>query len=168
MKIKYYIIGISLLLSLFVYVFYRTEQTLVNYLCIQMVGGDMFSLSRIWMHKHITLSAFQRYSLPEALWILSITLLSKRYVIKWGRFTFSLLYLPLILAFGFECFQFLGWSPGQADINDLVGGILFWIIGVLLFPERDPKISLFKNMNIHSLLCTGTYAVVYLAHVIKG
>ncbi len=168
MKIKYFIIAISLLLSLFVYVFYRTEQTLVNYLCIQLVGIDAFSQSRIWMHAHVTLSGFQRYSLPEALWILSITLLSKRYVFHWGKKVFSMYYIPLILALGFEVFQYWGWSAGHADVQDLWGAVLFWGLGMWLFPEREPKISLFKNMNIHTLLCTGTYAVVYLAHVIKG
>jgi hypothetical protein len=107
------------------------------------------------------------YSLPEALWILSITLLSKRYVICLGKRQIALWYFPIILAFGFEFFQWMHWSKGSADLNDLWGALLFWVLGMMVFPEREPKISLFQSFNIHALLCTGAYAVVYLAHVIN-
>lgn len=113
------------------------------------------------------LSNFQIYSLPEALWILAITLLSKRYVIQFRNLHISLWYLPVLLAFGFEFFQWMHWSNGSADLNDLWGALLFWALGMTVFPEREPKISLFQSFNIHALLCMGTYAVVYLAHVIN-
>jgi len=79
----------------------------------------------------------------------------------------SLGYVPILLACGFEFFQWMHWSKGSADLNDLWGALLFWVIGMMVFPEREPKISLFQSFNIHALLCTGAYAVVYLAHVIN-
>lgn len=167
MRIKYFIIALALLLSLFVYLFFRTEQTVVNYLFIKIGGVAPFYESRLWVTSHIMLSNFQIYSLPEALWILAITLLSKRYVIQFGNLHISLWYLPVLLAFGFEFFQWMHWSNGSADLNDLWGALLFWALGMTVFPEREPKISLFQSFNIHALLCTGTYAVVYLAHVIN-
>ena len=167
MRIKYFIIALALLLSLFVYLFFRTEQTVVNYLFIKIGGGAPFYESRLWVTSHIMLSNFQIYSLPEALWILAITLLSKRYVIQFRNLHISLWYLPVLLAFGFEFFQWMHWSNGSADLNDLWGALLFWALGMTVFPEREPKISLFQSFNIHALLCMGTYAVVYLAHVIN-
>ena len=167
MKLKYFIIALALLLSLFVYLFFRTEQTVVNHLLIQLFGGEPFYQSRLWVTSRVTLSNFQMYSLPEALWILSITLLSKRYVICLGKRQIALWYFPIILAFGFEFFQWMHWSKGSADLNDLWGALLFWVLGMMVFPEREPKISLFQSFNIHALLCTGAYAVVYLAHVIN-
>ena len=167
MRIKYFIIALALLLSLFVYLFFRTEQTIVNYLFIKIWGGEPFYQSRAWVTARVNLSNFQMYSMPEALWILAITLLSKRYMIQLGNRHISLWYLPLILAFGFEFFQWMHWSNGSADLNDLLGAGLFWALGMTVFPEKEPKISLFQSFNIHALLCTGAYAVVYLAHVIN-
>ncbi len=167
MRIKYFIIALALLLSLFVYLFFRTEQTVVNYLFIKIWGGQPFYQSRAWVTSHVNLSNFQTYSLPEALWILAITLLSKRYMIQFGKIQISLWYLPLLLAFGFEFFQWMHWSNGSADLNDLWGAGLFWALGMTVFPEKEPKISLFQSFNIHALLCTGAYAVVYLAHVMN-
>lgn len=167
MKLRYLIITLSLLSSLFVYLFYRTEQTLVNWVFIQILGGEPFHHARLWVNARVVLSGFQMYSLPEALWILSITLLSKRFVIKFGRISLQLWFLPLLVAFGFEFFQWMHWSRGIADINDLWGALLFWIVGLIVFPEKEPKISLFQSFNIHTVLCTATYAVVYLAHVIN-
>ena len=140
---------------------------MVNYLFIKILGGAPYYQSRLWVTSHIMLSNFQVYSLPEALWILAITLLSKRYVIQFGNLHISFWYLPVLLAFGFEFFQWMHWSNGSADLNDLWGALLFWALGMTVFPEREPKISLFQSCNIHVLLCTGTYAVVYLAHVIN-
>ena len=167
MRIKYFIIALALLLSLFVYLFFRTEQTIVNYLFIKIWGGEHFYQSRAWVTARVNLSNFQMYSMPEALWILAITLLSKRYMIQLGNRHISLWYLPLILAFGFEFFQWMHWSNGSADLNDLWGAGLFWALGMTVFPEKEPKISLFQSFNIHALLCTGAYAVVYLAHVMN-
>ena len=167
MRIKYFIIALALLLSLFVYLFFRTEQTIVNYLFIKIWGGEPFCQSRAWVTARVNLSNFQMYSMPEALWILAITLLSKRYMIQLGNRHISLWYLPLILAFGFEFFQWMHWSNGSADLNDLWGAGLFWALGITVFPEKEPKISLFQSFNIHALLCTGAYAVVYLAHVMN-
>ncbi len=167
MKLKYFIITLALLLSLFVYLFYRTEQTVVNWMAIQIVGWEPFHQIRTWVNDRVILSGFQMYSLPEALWILSITLLSKRYVIRFNEKEVPLWFLPIMMAFGFEFFQWMQWSPGHADFNDLWGAMLFWALGMLVFPEKEPKISLFQSFNIHAILCTGTYAVVYLAHVMN-
>lgn len=149
------------------YLFYRTEHTLVNWVFIQVLGGEPFHNARLWVNTRVVLNGFQMYSLPEALWILSITLLSKRYILKLGQFSLQLWFLPLLVAFGFEFFQLLHWSNGIADFNDLWGAVLFWTVGMIIFPEKEPKISLFQSFNIHAVLCTATYAVVYLAHVIN-
>lgn len=111
------------------------------------------------------LSNFQMYSLPEALWVLSLTLLSKRYKVRFAAQEFSLVYLPIILAFGFEFFQWMHWSHGSADLNDIWGALVFWVLGMAVFPEREPKVYLSESLNIHAVLCTACYAVVYLAHV---
>lgn len=165
MKIKYFIIALALLCSLFVYLFYRTEQTVVNLVVIQIMGWDTFQEIRSGVNSKIILNGFQTYSLPEALWVLCLTLLSKRYKFRLATKEISLVYLPIILAFGFEFFQWIHWSNGSADLNDLWGSLLFWALGMKGFPEREPKIYLSESLNIHAALCTACYAVVYLAHV---
>jgi hypothetical protein len=77
----------------------------------------------------------------------------------------SLVYVPILLACGFEFFQWMHWSQGSADANDLWGALVFWALGVAVFPEREPKVYLTDTLNIHAVLCTACYAVVYLAYV---
>ena len=165
MKFKYFIIALALLSSLFVYLFYRTEQTVVNWVVIQFMGWDTFQEIRSGVNAKIGLTGFQVYSLPEALWVLSLTLLSKRYKVRFAAQEISLVFLPIILVLGFEFFQWMHWSNGSADLNDLWGALLCWALGMAVFPEREPKVYLAESLNIHALLCAACYAVVYLAHV---
>ncbi len=101
----------------------------------------------------------------EALWVFSLTLLSKRYKFQMASLEISLGYVPILLACGFEFFQWMHGSQGSADANDLWGSFLFWLIGLFTFPEKESKVYLTDSLNIHTVLCTACYAVVYLAHV---
>lgn len=141
------------------------EQTVVNYIFIKIIGGEAFYQSRLWITSHVVLTNFQTYSMPEALWVLSITLLSKRYKVRFAGQEIPFVYFPLIVAFGFEFFQWMHWSQGSADVNDLWGSLLFWSLGLFAFPEKESKVYLFESLNIYDVLCTACYAVVYLAHV---
>ena len=167
LKAKLTLIVPALFVSLFVYLFFRTEQTVVNYLAISVFGENSYWAFRSYINEHIQLGSFGVYSLPEALWILSVTLLSKRYVLNLNNWQISLKYVPLILVLGFEWFQFQHWANGHFDWIDLLGGTSFWMLGMLIFPEKKPKTNLFSNWNFHGIACILSYAIVYLAHVIQ-
>lgn len=167
LRTKYTLIVSSLLLSLFVYLFYRTEQTVVNYLVIAAIGEAPYWVIRDWMHQHIHLGSFGVYSLPEALWVLTITLLSKRYYLGLNRLKISLKFVPILLVVGFEWFQYAHWTNGRFDWIDLAGGFVFWVLGLLVLPEKEPKTSLLANWNFHCIACVLSYVIVYLAHVIQ-
>lgn len=147
------------------YSFFRTEQTLINVISIKLLGLDTFHDLKYWVLLHVSLNPFEIYSLPGALWIFSITLISKRYILMLGNWEFPLWLMPLFLSIGFELFQYLHWLNGSYDLADLISGIAFWLLGLFLFPERNPKLPLFKSFNVHKFVCVASYAVVYLAHV---
>jgi len=167
LRTKYTLIVSSLLVSLFVYLFYRTEQTVINHLVIATIGEAPYWVIRDWINQHIHLGPFGVYSLPEALWVLAITLLSKRYYLGLNRLKISLKFVPVLLVIGFEWFQFAHWANGRFDWVDLAGGIVFWVLGLLVLPEKEPKASLLAKWNFHGVACVLSYAIVYLAHVIQ-
>ena len=167
LRTKYILIVSSLLVSLFVYLFYRTEQTVVNHLVIAAIGDAPYWVIRDWINQNIHFGSFGVYFLPEALWVLAITLLSKRYSLGLIRLKISLKFVPVLLVIGFEWFQFAHWANGRFDWVDLAGGFVFWVVGLLVVPEKEPKTSLFSKLNFHGIACVLSYAIVYLAHVIQ-
>ncbi len=84
MKKIYWFIILALSFCLFVYLFYRTERTVVTEMFISLISFDRF----IGLRKNITnalpLNKHIVYSLPEGLWVFCITLTSKYYFLKFG------------------------------------------------------------------------------------
>ena len=149
---------------MFIYVFYRTEKTLINEILIWHISYDhLFELQEriacsIPLNKHII------YSLPEGLWVFCITLTSQPFFLKIGRREFDLLYLPLIFSIGLELFQLFHFTNGRFDFWDIGASVLFWSIAYFLSGKNITKQNILNPFTIHSFICVMTYLIVYLAH----
>jgi hypothetical protein len=157
----------SLLFSLFIYLFYRTEKTIINELFISVFSlGNFLELQKtitniLPLNKHII------YSLPEGLWVFSITLTSKFLFIKVGNRHLNLLFLPLIFSIGLELFQLLHLTNGRFDFWDIGFSILFWLAANFLMSKKIITQNIFNPFRTRSLICVLSYLIVYLAHVWK-
>ncbi len=165
MKKHYRLITIALLLSLFIYIFYRTEKTVVNEILLSIVSLDTFLelrktiISVLPLHEHVI------YSLPEGLWVFCITLTSKLLYIKIGEREVNLLFVPLMFSIGLELFQLLQFTNGRFDFWDIGASVLFWCIANYSISDQRERQNILYPVNERSLICVATYVIVYLAHV---
>jgi len=166
-KKKYFLITLSLLISLFIYLFYRTEKTVITELFISIISFDTF----IELQKSIinTLPLNERliYSLPEGLWVFCITLTSKDLFLKVGIHEINLLFIPLIFSIGLELFQLLHLTNGRFDFWDIGFSVLFWAMALYLVRFKSARQNILNPFTSRSLICLLSYLIVFLAHVWK-
>ena len=154
-----------LMICLFIYLFYRTEKTIVNQLAIWLVTTQTYHSVKTAIVSSIPLNDWVIYSVPEALWIFCTTILSKSYFMKWNSWRTNCQYIPLMTCISLELMQLFQLTPGTFDIRDIFLIILFWIMAMLFFNSHRIKENILKPLNRKSLFCLGSYLIIYLAHV---
>ncbi|MDQ8005363.1 MAG: hypothetical protein REI64_11230 [Pedobacter sp.] len=167
MKQKYIFIGVALLISLFIYLFYRTEKTVATNIFIQIISYDSFLALKASIVNALPLNNIVVYSLPEGLWVFCITLTSKSYFINIRNWHFDCVFIPLIFCFTLEIFQFFHITNGRFDFMDIWFCIVFWILGILILRDKVEKENILAWSNSKPFVCLASYGIVYLAHVLK-
>lgn len=162
---KYVAIGLALLVSLLIYLFYRTEKTVVTCLFIQLVSAENYLLLKHSIVNAVPLNNMLIYSLPEGLWVLCITLTSKNYDINFGKWRLNCNFIPLIFCFTLELLQLFHITNGRFDIVDIIFSVVFWLLANGFWNEKMERQNLLKSRNINALICLASYCIVYLAHV---
>lgn len=161
---KYLFISIALLVSLFIYIFYRTDKTVITGICISIVSFDNFIEMRNNIRAFLPLREHMIYSLPEGLWVFSITLTSKHLFLDIGR-KIDLVFIPLVFSIGLELFQLFNFVKGQFDFWDIGISIVFWTIANYLIKTEDTKQNILKPFTTKSFICVLSYLIVFFAHV---
>lgn len=165
MKKNYCLIMLSLLCSLFIYLFYRTEKTVINQVFGSLVSFDKYIDLRKVIVCTLPLNKHIIYSLPEGLWVLCITLTSKSLYVKMGSREISLLFIPLLFSTGLELLQLLHLTNGRFDFWDIGMSILFWAIANYLIKHTGTRQNMLHPFNARSFICLLSYLVVYSARV---
>jgi len=166
-KKKYFLIIVSLGISLFIYLFYRTEKTVVTDLFISLISLNRYVGLKEVIVSNLTLNKHIINSLPEGLWVFCITLTSKNLFLKIGNREINLLFLPLLFSIGLEFFQLFNLTNGRFDFWDIGFSIAFWAIANYLMKQKNSKQNILRPFNTNSLICVLSYLIVYLAHVWK-
>ncbi len=167
MKKNYPLIILSLLISLFIYLFYRTEKTVINEIFISIVSYDNFVDLRRSITGSLKLDEHIIYSLPEGLWVFCITLTSKFLYVKVGRHEIDLHFVPLIFSIGLELFQLLHLTNGRFDFWDIGVSVLFWALANYVIKHNGTRQNILDPVTVRSFTCFISYQIVYLAHVWK-
>lgn len=165
MKKKYFLVIVSLAISLFIYLFYRTEKTVVTDLFISLISFDRYVGFKESIVNNLILNEHIINSLPEGLWVFCITITSKNFFLKIGNREINLLFLPLIFSIGLEFFQLFKLTNGRFDFWDIGFSIAFWAIANYLMKQKNSKQNILRPFNTTSLICVLSYLIVYLAHV---
>lgn len=158
------ILSLSLLICLFIYVFYRTEKTLVNQTVIFLFSHKRYSLLKDNIQSLFPLSEWIVYSLPEGLWIFCITILSGPFYIKLRRNRINLVFIPLVVAVFMEIAQLLHILNGYFDWMDILLASGFWRVAYHL-TKNAGKEPVFRHYDTKRFCCMFCYCIVYLAHV---
>lgn len=165
MKRNYFVISISLLVSLFIYMFYRTEKTLINKIFIAIISQEQYTILRERISNSLLLNQHIIYSLPEGLWILCISLTSRSLFVKIGNCEFSLFIVPIVFSIGLEFLQLLHITNGRFDFWDIGVSIICWGIANFLIANKSPRQNMLHPFNTRSMICLLSYLIIYLAHV---
>ncbi len=167
MKKNYVLIILFLLFSLFIYLFYRTEKTVINELFVSIISFDKYVELRNSIANTLPLNEHIIYSLPEGLWVFCITLTSKFLFLKIGHREIGCVFIPLIFSIVLEFFQLLNLTNGRFDFWDIGISISFWFLANYFILYKSVEQNILKPISIRSIICFSSYAIVYLAHVWK-
>lgn len=162
---QYILIFCSLAISLFIYIFFRTEKTVINTVFSTLISLDNYVSLKQFITAHLSLPSFVIYSLPEGLWVFAITLTSKNLFLKIGGAVFNGIYFPLFFAVGLEFLQLFGITNGRFDYWDILVAVLFWALARYGIQALGPKQNILAPFQTRGVFCVFTYAIVYLAHV---
>ena len=166
MKKQYLLIVPLLLFCLFIYLFYRTDKTLVNTLCIQIFNVQNYTALKEAITSNLPLHSAAIYSLPEGLWVFCITLTSKPLYIQHHNRKLPCGFFPLLFCIGLEVLQLLHITNGRFDIMDILFSFFFWFIAYYFFNHSSQKQNLLEPITTKSLVCIASYSFVYLVHVL--
>ncbi|MBD2703133.1 hypothetical protein IC229_20970 [Spirosoma sp. BT702] len=166
MRKHFYFIIAPLLVSLFIYLFYRTEKTIVNEIAIRIISFDTYTTLRNAVNRFLPLSELIIYSLPEGLWVFCITLTSRPYYIQFKNVRINGAGLPLIVCIGLEIAQLLHITNGRFDLVDILISLICWFIAVFAADDKLDKQNILTSLDGKRMVCLFSYGIVYLSHVL--
>lgn len=167
MRKKYLFICLALLISLFIYLFYRTDRTAVNEIVVKLIPLKTYAGLKAYIVTMLPLNNVAIYSLPEGLWVFCITLTSKPYYITLINRRINLVFMPLLICIVLEVFQLFHITNGRFDFMDIGVSVIFWILGNYVSKDGDEKQDIMTRPNLKMIVCLASYGIVYLAHVFK-
>jgi hypothetical protein len=165
--VKKYIplLAVSLFFCLFIYVFYRTEKTLINQFVITLFSHERYTVLKTSVTSILPLRDWLIYSLPEGLWVFCITLTSSFFYLEVQNRKWSLTFVPILLAIIMELFQLLHFTNGRFDLMDINFAAGFWLLALFCTGTNSFKEPFFQTFNTKAICCMMSYSIVYLAHV---
>jgi len=162
---KYAAMLIALLVSAFIYLFYRTSQTVINQLFTVFFGDDFYSMIKSELQSNLKLPSQIIYSLPGALWVWVISIASRDVFILFKGKKISLDFLPLVVAISFEFFQHIHWINGHFDWWDIIYASIFWVLSFWSFNKQKRSFHDVNSTVHYKLIFLGSYLLVFFAHV---
>jgi hypothetical protein len=164
---KYHLqVLLPLMASLFIYIFYRTDQTVVNELVLRIFTFESYATVKKQVQSLLPLNALLVYSLPEGLWVYSTTLVSKELFIKFRQYRLEGNYFSLIFSFAVEALQGLGLVKGTFDLFDIASATFFWAIA--MYWTNTPAyrgIPILKTFDSRWASCVFCFSIVYLSYI---
>lgn len=158
-------VAIALGLSLFIYVFYRSEKTLINELVIPVLTLDFYTTLKASFGTSIPLSNVIIFSLPGGLWVFCVTMLAQGLYLKIKAYKIQLVFVPFVFAVGLEFCQLAHLTNGRFDLWDLIFYLGFWLAAYYTFPAKQSHQNIISPFTLHGFICLACFLSVYLAHV---
>lgn len=156
---------LALLVSAFIYLFYRTNFTAINQLFAFVFGEVFYFDLKSEIQANLILPSQIIYSLPGALWVWVISIASRDVFILMKDKRISLVFLPLIVAVGFELFQYFNWINGHFDWWDIIYALGFWLLSFVSFNKQKRSFNETYSTIHYNLVFAGSYLLVFFAHV---
>lgn len=164
MKRKISII-MALAISLFIYLFYRSEKTVVNELLIFILPLDTYRELTNSIATSLPLNKLIIFSLPGGLWVYCATILSQDFFLTIRHYKIQLSLMPISFALGLELCQLIHITNGRFDISDVISYSIFWMIAYCSYQSKSTPQNILAPFTLHGFTCLTCFGSVYLAHV---
>ncbi len=162
---KAFSVTIALLISLFIYLFYRCDRTVVNELAILLFSYDGYQIMKSNIGLAVPLHKLIINSLPGGLWIFCVTILAKDFYIKIRGHKIRVAILPVVFAVCLEFCQLIHLTNGTFDIADILCYLLFWFLAERSSRHEIPEQNMLSPFTLRGFICLACFLTVYLAHV---
>lgn len=153
-----------LLLSLFIYLFYRIDETNVN-LLINYFFDWNFIESKHMLHTILPIPDFIIYNIPEGLWVFSISLLGAKLYLPVKNFRIHLIFIPIVFAITLEIMQALHITNGTFDVLDLLVSTLAWGLAYLYYQWPISQLKELQYTSTRMCAFLFVFACVYLSDI---
>jgi len=163
-KYNIYVI-LPLIVSLFIYVIYRTENTVINDLLIYFIPLEEYREIKSYLIKEFNLHDHIVYSLPEGLWVFCATLVSKDFYFAVYERKINCVFFPLLFSVGLEFLQLTRVTNGTFDSLDIIFAIVFWIVAFHFIESPNAQINILRERKIKSISFILSYSIVFLSDV---
>ena len=153
---------VPLIFCLFIYTFYRVEETNVNLLLKYVFRSDFQSI-RVYVSEAIPLHSAVIYNLPEGLWVFSITLLGANLYIRIKHRKIYLIYLPIVFVLLLEILQLLKITDGTFDLLDIGISSAFWLLAYVYCSTCGSSLKELKNNRARFILFIIVFSLAYFS-----
>jgi hypothetical protein len=164
MKRTYSIVA-ALSICLFIYLFYRSEKTVVNELLILISSRDTYAAIKIMIMRALPLNELIVFSLPGGLWIFCATALSQGFYMKVWNYKLQVGLAPILFAVGLEVFQLVHLTNGTFDLWDVASYLTGWLLAWYAFRSQRSQQNILSPFTLNGFICLSCFFSVYLAHV---
>lgn len=162
---KSYSVGIAMGVSLFIYVFYRSDKTVVNELVIFLFSLETYAAIKSSIVSTIPLNDLVIFSLPGGLWVFCATTLSQGFYLRGKHHNIQVTFIPVAFAVGLEFCQLIHLTNGRFDVLDIAAYLLFYSLACYLFESRHAPQKVLSPFTLPGFICLACILSVYLAHV---
>ena len=160
-----YSITIALLISLFIYLFYRSEKTVVNELIISILSFETYGGIKSSIVNAVPLNKLIIFSLPGGLWIFCVTALAQDFYVRIRNYKIQLSLVPILFAIGLEFVQLIHLTNGRFDLWDIVFYLMFWSLASYSYRFHRSQQTILSPFTLRGFTCLSCFVSVYLAHV---
>lgn len=164
MKRLYSFVALALFISLFIYLFYRSEKTVVNQFVALLLSKETFAFVRSSINQELPLNQSIVFSLPGGLWVFCTTVLARNLFFNIRHHHIPLADMPVSFAIALELCQLAHLTNGTFDFLDIAYFITFWLIARYSVRPTSQK-NILAPFTLNSLACMACFLAVYLAHV---
>ena len=165
MKRYYTIIVTALLAALFIYLFYRTEKTIINIMFTKLFGSSITISLRHFFKTYLPLPDLIVYSLPGALWVFSATLISRHLYVRFRKYVVPLCIFPMLYTVLLEFLQLTHFLPGTFDYIDIILAMGFGLLARRSVKCPMPVQHIFYQYSYRTTSLVYIYGIVFLSHV---
>ncbi len=167
MKKESVISSVFLLIALMIYLIWRSESVLVNFLMGSLFSPEDFRDWRATISSRLPLNDFIIYSLPGGLWVFVSTAAFKDFFVVIRKNIINLMFLPLVMAIVLEVTQLIHLTNGVFDGWDVLLELIFWVASLLVCPATEIKEDFLKSeQSSKKIWAIFSLLILYLAHQI--